>query len=173
MDFIDKNYLQDFDKAEINSEIILNDEIKKTKDVEITFSASKEEMKDKIDYLSKGWTLGYADSKMDVFMRDFLAELLIDAQGGPLKKAIFDAGLAEDVYAETSSSLPLDLSIVLKNTEADKKDEFLKILRESLEKLVEEGIDKDLLEATLNKFEFIFREGGGTQKAIIYYIRAF
>ena len=129
-------------------------------------------MKDKIDYLSKGWTLGYADSKMDVFMRDFLAELLIDAQGGPLKKAIFDAGLAEDVYAETSSSLPLDLSIVLKNTEADKKDEFLKILRESLEKLVKEGIDKDLLEATLNKFEFIFREGGGTQKAIIYYIRA-
>lgn len=172
LDFIDKNYLQDFDKAEINSEIILNDEIKKTKDVEITFSASKEEMKDKIDYLSKGWTLGYADSKMDVFMRDFLAELLIDAQGGPLKKAIFDAGLAEDVYAETSSSLPLDLSIVLKNTEADKKDEFLKLLRESLEKLVEEGIDKDLLEATLNKFEFIFREGGGTQKAIIYYIRA-
>ena len=172
LDFIDKNYLQDFDKAEINSEIILNDEIKKTKDVEITFSASKEEMKDKIDYLSKGWTLGYADSKMDVFMRDFLAELLIDAQGGPLKKAILDAGLAEDVYAETSSSLPLDLSIVLKNTEADKKDEFLKLLRESLEKLVEEGIDKDLLEATLNKFEFIFREGGGTQKAIIYYIRA-
>jgi len=172
LDFIDKNYLQDFDKAEINSEIILNDEIKKTKDVEITFSASKEEMKDKIDYLSKGWTLGYADSKMDVFMRDFLAELLIDAQGGPLKKAIFDAGLAEDVYSETSSSLPLDLSIVLKNTEADKKDEFLKLLRESLEKLVEEGIDKDLLEATLNKFEFIFREGGGTQKAIIYYIRA-
>lgn len=172
LDFIDKNYLQDFDKAEINSEIILNDEIKKTKDVEITFSASKEEMKDKIDYLSKGWTLGYADSKMDVFMRDFLAELLIDAQGGPLKKAIFDAGLAEDVYSETSSSLPLDLSIVLKNTEADKKDEFLKILRESIEKLVEEGIDKDLLEATLNKFEFIFREGGGTQKAIIYYIRA-
>ena len=172
LDFIDKNYLQDFDKVEINSEIILNDEIKKTKDVEITFSASKEEMKDKIDYLSKGWTLGYADSKMDVFMRDFLAELLIDAQGGPLKKAIFDAGLAEDVYAETSSSLPLDLSIVLKNTEADKKDEFLKLLRESLEKLVEEGIDKDLLEATLNKFEFIFREGGGTQKAIIYYIRA-
>lgn len=172
LDFIDKNYLQDFDKAEINSEIILNDEIKKTKEVEITFSASKEEMKDKIDYLSKGWTLGYADSKMDVFMRDFLAELLIDAQGGPLKKAIFDAGLAEDVYSETSSSLPLDLSIVLKNTEADKKDEFLKLLRESLEKLVEEGIDKDLLEATLNKFEFIFREGGGTQKAIIYYIRA-
>lgn len=172
LEFIDKNYLQDFDKAEINSEIILNDEIKKTKDVEITFSASKEEMKDKIDYLSKGWTLGYADSKLDVFMRDFLAELLIDAQGGPLKKAIFDAGLAEDVYAETSSSLPLDLSIVLKNTEADKKDEFLKLLRESLEKLVKEGIDKDLLEATLNKFEFIFREGGGTQKAIIYYIRA-
>lgn len=172
LDFIDKNYLSDFDKKDINSEIILNEELKETKDVEITFSASKEEMKDDIDYLSKGWTIGYADSKMDVFMRDFLAELLIDAQGGPLKKAIFDKGLAEDVYAETSSSLPLDLSIVLKNTDADKKDEFLKVLEDTLKDLVENGIDRDLLEATLNKFEFIFREGGGTQKAIIYYIRA-
>ncbi|CAG7591849.1 hypothetical protein PEPTYR26121_01442 [Peptoniphilus tyrrelliae] len=172
LDFIDKNYLADFDRQEINSEIILNEKLEETKDVEITFSASKEEMKEKIDYLSKGWTIGYADSKMDVFMRDLLAELLIDAQAGPLKKAILDAGLAEDVYSETSSSLPLDLSIVLKNTDADKKDEFLKILDETLRDLVEKGIDRDLLEATLNKFEFIFREGGGTQKAIIYYIRA-
>ena len=172
LDFIDKNYLADFDRQEINSKIILNDEIKETKDVEITFSASKEEMKEKIDYLSKGWTIGYADSKMDVFMRDLLAELLIDAQAGPLKKAILEAGLAEDVYSETSSSLPLDLSIVLKNTDADKKDEFLKILDKTLRDLVKNGIDRDLLEATLNKFEFIFREGGGTQKAIIYYIRA-
>lgn len=172
LDFIDKNYLADFDRQEINSGIILNDELKETKDVEITFSASKEEMKEKIDYLSKGWTIGYADSKMDVFMRDLLAELLIDAQAGPLKKAILEAGLAEDVYSETSSSLPLDLSIVLKNTNADKKDEFLKILDDTLRDLVKNGIDRDLLEATLNKFEFIFREGGGTQKAIIYYIRA-
>ena len=172
LDFIDKNYLADFDRQEINSKIILNDEIKETKNVEITFSASKEEMKEKIDYLSKGWTIGYADSKMDVFMRDLLAELLIDAQAGPLKKAILEAGLAEDVYSETSSSLPLDLSIVLKNTDADKKDEFLKILDKTLRDLVKNGIDRDLLEATLNKFEFIFREGGGTQKAIIYYIRA-
>lgn len=172
LDFIDKNYLADFYKEEINSEIILNDELKETKDVEITFSASKEEMKEKIDYLSKGWTVGYADSKLDVFMRDFLAELLIDAQAAPIKKAIFEAGLAEDVYSETSSSFPLDLSIVLKNTDADRKDEFLEILKNTLKDLVENGIDRDLLEATLNKFEFIFREGGGTQKAIIYYIRA-
>ena len=68
--------------------------------------------------------------------------------------------------------MPLDLSIILKNTDANKKDEFLKILNETLNDLVKNGIDRDLLEATLNKFEFIFREGGGTQKAVVYYIRA-
>jgi len=172
LDFIDNNYLSSFEKEEINSEIILNEELKETKEVHMTFSASKEEMKEKIDYLAKGWTIGYANSKLDVFMRDFLAELLIDAEGAPLKKAILKSGLAEDVYSEISSSLPLDLSIILKNTDANKKDEFLKILNETLNDLVKNGIDRDLLEATLNKFEFIFREGGGTQKAVVYYIRA-
>ncbi|MBU5668791.1 insulinase family protein [Peptoniphilus sp. MSJ-1] len=172
LDYIHENYLKDFERQEIDSKVILNDELKETKDVEITFSASKEEMKGNVDYLAQGWTIGYQDNKMDVFMRDFLSELLIDAQAAPLKKKIFELGLAEDVYAETSSSLPLDLSIVLKNTDADKKDEFVKVLRETLEDLVKNGIDRDFLQATLNKFEFIFREGGGTQKAIIYYIRA-
>lgn len=172
LNYINDNYLADFEKQEIDSNVILNDEIKEKKDVEITFSASKEEMEGNIDYLAHGWTIGYQDNKLDVFMRDFLAELLIDSQAAPLKKAIFEAGLAEDVYSETSSSLPLDISIVLKNTDADKKDEFLKIIRETLEDIVKNGIDRDFLQATLNKFEFIFREGGGNQKAIIYYIRA-
>ena len=51
-------------------------------------------------------------------------------------------------------------------------EEFRDFIYASLEKIVSNGIDKDLLLATFNKFEFAYREGGGVQKAIIYYIRA-
>lgn len=172
LEFIDKNYLSDFEKIDLNSEIILNEEYQKVKDVDITFSASKEEVTDNSDFLARGWTIGYQTSKMDVFMRDFLTSVLIESESAPLKRAILDRGIGEDVYTETSTSLPLDLSIVVKNTNADKKEEFLKIIDEKLKDLVENGIDKNLLEATLNRYEFIFREGGGNQKAIIYFIRA-
>lgn len=172
LEFIDKNYLSDFEKINLNSEIILNEEYQKVKDVDITFSASKEEVTENSDFLARGWTIGYQTSKMDVFMRDFLTSVLIESESAPLKRAILDAGIGEDVYTETSTSLPLDLSIIVKNTNADKKEEFLKIIDEKLRELVDNGIDRDLLDATLNRYEFIFREGGGNQKAIIYFIRA-
>lgn len=172
LSYIDDNYLNDFQKIDIGSNIILNDEYDTDKDVEITFSASKEEVTDNPDFLAHGWTIGYQTSKLDIFMRDLLTYILIESEPAPLKRAILDAGIGEDVYTETSTSLPLDLSIVVKNTKANKKEEFLNIIDSTLKNLVKEGIDRDLLEATLNRFEFIFREGGGSQKAIIYYIRA-
>ncbi|MGI5948906.1 insulinase family protein [Peptoniphilus sp.] len=170
--YIDENYLDNFEKIDLNSEIILNEEFDKEKDVEITFSASKEEATENSDFLARGWTIGYQTSKMDIFMRDFLSSILIESESAPLKRAILDAEIGEDVYTETSTSLPLDFSIVVKNTSADKKEEFLNLIDEKLRELVENGIDRDLIEATLNRYEFVFREGGGNQKAIIYYIRA-
>lgn len=170
--YIDENYLDNFEKIDLNSEIILNDEFDKEKDVEITFSASKEEATENSDFLARGWTIGYQTSKMDIFMRDFLSSILIESESAPLKRAILDAEIGEDIYTETSTSLPLDFSIVVKNTSADKKEEFLNLIDKKLRELVENGIDRDLIEATLNRYEFVFREGGGNQKAIIYYIRA-
>ena len=172
LQYIHEEYLNNFRKEEIDSEIILNEPLEKQKYVEITYSASKEELADNKDFLLYGWCLGLALNKKDFFMRNFLSELLIDAEGAPLKRALLDANLGQDVYAETSSSKTLDLGVVLKNTDGKKINEFKKIVEDTLKDIVEKGVDKKLLQATLSRFEFNYREGGGTQKAIIYYIRA-
>ena len=172
LQYIHEEYLNNFRKEEIDSEIILNEPLEKQKYVDITYSASKEELADNKDFLLYGWCLGLALNKKDFFMRNFLSELLIDAEGAPLKRALLDANLGQDVYAETSSSKTLDLGVVLKNTDGKKINEFKKIVEDTLKDIVEKGVDKKLLQATLSRFEFNYREGGGTQKAIIYYIRA-
>ncbi len=172
LQYIHENYLNNFRKEEIDSEITLNKALEKTKIVETSFSASKEELGSNRDFLLYGWCLGEALNKKDAFMRDFLSELLIDAEGAPLKRALIDAKMGEDVYAETSTAKTLDLGLVLKNTSFDKLSEFKKIIDDALRNIVTNGIDKKLLQATLSRFEFNYREGGGTQKAIIYYIRA-
>ena len=172
LDYIDENYLKDFDYEKINSEIILNKPLTEQKTVYGTFSASMDEMGENKDYLTYSWCLGEIKDKKDLFLRDFLSELLIDAEAAPIKKALLKANLGEDIYAETSTSEALDLSVVVKNTSEKRLDEFKNIIENTLKDIVKNGINKDLLQATLNKYEFAFREGGGTQRAIIYYIRS-
>lgn len=172
LSYIDENYLSNFEKETIDSEIILNEPFKKQKFISDTYSASESEMGENKDYLTYSWCMGSSTDKLDLFMRNFLSELLIDSESAPLKMAILKANLAEDVYAETSASEVLDLSIVAKNTDVKRKDEFKDLIESTLKEIISKGINKDLLRATLNKFEFAFREGGGTQRSIIYYIRA-
>ena len=172
MDYIDKNYLSDFDYQEIDSKIILNPAFDQEKVVEDSYSASEDEMGENKDYLAYSWCIGKSDNKLDLFMQNFLLELLVNSESAPLKRALLEKNLAEDIYGESSSSLALDFSIIAKNTDAARRDEFKETIFSCLEDLVKNGINKDLLQATLNKFEFTFREGGGTMKSIIYNIRA-
>lgn len=170
--YIEDNYLNDFEFSQIDNEIKLNNPLIETKFVKETYAATPIEVEKKNDYLGISWCVGKSLDTEDLFMRNFLCELLVNSDSSPIKQDILNSGFAEDVWAESSSSLALDLSIVAKNTGGKTAEEFKDFIYNSLEKLVVNGIDKDLLLATFNKFEFAYREGGGIQKAIIYYIRA-
>ncbi|WBW50245.1 insulinase family protein [Peptoniphilus equinus] len=172
MTFIEENYLNHFDTSADPVEILQNEALKATATMDGVYPATDEEALQHNDLMGMGFCVGKSLSAKDLFMRNFLAELLINADAAPIKTAILEQGFAEDVWAETSSSLPLDLSIVVKNTKGKTKDDLEAFVTAELKKLVTDGIDRDLLHATFNKFEFAYREGGGPQKAIIYYIRA-
>lgn len=46
----------------------------------------------------------------------------------------------------------------LAGSEADKRDSFLELYRRTLEEIVAQGLDQDLVLSELNKYEFAFRE---------------
>ncbi|WP_455256583.1 insulinase family protein [Peptoniphilus asaccharolyticus] len=170
--FIEDNYLNSFEFSNVDSEIKLNQPLEKTVFVKETYAATQAEVEKKNDYVGFGWCVGKSLNPQDLFMRNFLSELLVNSDSSPIKQDVLSSGFAEDVWAENSTSLTLDLSIVAKNTGGKSAEEFRDFLYNSLENIVSNGIDKDLLLATFNKFEFAYREGGGIQKAIIYYIRS-
>ena len=55
----------------------------------------------------------------------------------------FDGGILQPVF-----------SIIAKNSEADKKEEFKKVVYDTLNDIVKNGIDKNLIEGCINAFEF-------------------
>lgn len=170
LETIDRDFLSKFDYLDVDSEIILPPARTKREEFHFEYAAAKEE-KNK-DYLAIGYNLGKYDNKIDAFMASFMSELLIDSEAAPVKEALLAKGLGEDVYSITQEGLVLDFNIFSKYTSRDRKDEFVETIEDTLRDLVKNGIDKDLLRATLNKVEFGIREGGGANAQIYRFIWA-
>ena len=170
LETIDRDFLSKFEYLDVDSEIILPPARTKREEFHFEYAAAKEE-KNK-DYLAIGYNLGKYDNKIDAFMASFMSELLIDSEAAPVKEALLEKGLGEDVYSITQEGLVLDFNIFSKYTSKDRKDEFVETIESTLIDLVKNGIDKDLLRATLNKVEFGIREGGGANAQIYRFIWA-
>lgn len=89
-----------------------------------------------------------------------IANILFNSDGSPLKNAIVSSGLCKDFggfYMANSSYRTLMVTYLV-GSETEHRDSFLQLYRSSLEKMVTEGLDRDLVLAELNKFEFAYRE---------------
>ena len=100
----------------------------------------------------------YHDRKTILGMKLLLTSLTF-SNAAPLKKAILRAGLGDEFDASVNDYLyqPF-VSFRLKKTDAAKKEQFLKALEDTLRDLAENGIDRDLLTASINKLDFSLRE---------------
>ncbi len=89
-----------------------------------------------------------------------IANILFNSDGSPLKNAIVSSGLCKDFggfYLANSSYRTLMITYLV-GSEAAHRDNFLELYRNSLRKMVTEGLDRDLVLSELNKFEFNYRE---------------
>jgi len=89
-----------------------------------------------------------------------IANILFNSDGSPLKNSIVSSGLCKDFggfFMAASSSKTLMITYLV-GSEAKHRDTFLKLYTNTLTKMVEKGLDQDLVLAELNKFEFNVRE---------------
>ena len=76
----------------------------------------------------------------------------------PLKKALLDKGLCEDVSLGVDSMMQFEASFVAKNVKAENVAAVRTTLRETLEALAAKGLDHARLTAILDRAEFRDRE---------------
>ncbi|MFB0972597.1 MAG: insulinase family protein [Neofamilia sp.] len=160
LEYIDEEYLSDFDYQDPNSDIIMNEAFTGVKKLEDYYSVGKDDDIENKSYFAYGVDLGLSTSADDNFMRAILTDILIDSDSSILSDPLLESKLGEDYYSMTSSSLPLDLHIIAKGTDGEKLDEFINLIDTKLQEAVENGIDRDLIDATLNSYEFNLKELG-------------
>ncbi len=89
-----------------------------------------------------------------------LDQILTGTSGSPLRKALIESDLGEDLAGfglETSLRQPA-WSIGMKGVEVQNLEKVEALIFQTLEKLAKNGIDRGDIEASLNSFEFDLRE---------------
>ncbi|MBW1634820.1 MAG: insulinase family protein [Deltaproteobacteria bacterium] len=124
-----------------------------------SYAVDSEETKEKT-FLAIGTNVSTVDNREENTAFQIIANILFNSDGSPLKNSIVSSGLCKDfggLYLPGSSYRTIMISYLV-GSEPEHRDDFLALYRSTLEKMVAEGLDHDLVLAELNKFEFSFRE---------------
>ena len=169
--WLDEAYLCHYEARPVDSAIPMQSPFEEPVEEEIFYSITEEEPEDHATYLSVNTVVG-TDLDPRLYLGfQILEYALVNVPGAPLKKALMDAGIGEDILGGYENSiLQPYFSVVAKGAEKEQKGEFLTVVKGTLRKLADQGLDKKSLRSGINYFEFRSREAdyGTAPKGLMY-----
>lgn len=171
LNWLDREYLSNFEAAEVDSKIGFQEPFEHMEEKEIAYSIASDEPEEDNTYLSYNKVVGTSLDRELYLAFQILDYALLSAPGAPLKKALTDAGVGKDIMGSYDNGIYQPIfSIVSKNANVGQKEEFVRLVEEVLGGIVEKGMDKKALEAGINYYEFRYREAdfGNYPKGLMY-----
>lgn len=174
--WLDEEYLSSYEEKQVDSALVMQKPFEKPVEKEIFYSITEDEESGEEGYLSINTVVGTdVDPKLYVGFQ-ILEYALINAPGAPLKQALLDAGIGQDIFGGYENGiLQPYFSVIAKGAGKAKKAEFVNIIKETLNSLAENGINKKSLLAGINYYEFRYREAdyGSFPKGLMYGLQCF
>ncbi len=124
--------------------------------------------------LSLSWMIG-RPAPAEQLLWDVLEHVLLGSSVAPLRRALLDSGLGENLTgAGCGELLQWYFTVGLKGVPDERLDEVELLILTTLEHLVQQGIDPAQVEASLNTIEFRLRENntGGYPRGLALMLRS-
>jgi Zn-dependent M16 (insulinase) family peptidase len=154
-------YLSGFERREIRFDIPMQDPVAAVTKT-VPYEIGPEEPLTGKAIVSCGTLLGRFDDRERNFAASILADYLTGDNDAPLKRAILDAGLGEDASVAIHDGTQQEwISWEVWNTDADRLPDVRRTVRETLERIAAEGLDRRRLRACYNHFAFELRDRDG------------
>lgn len=169
--WLDREYLCHYEKKVVDSEIHLQEAFLEMKELEMPYSIASDESEDENTYLSYNKVIGTSLDRELYLAFEILDYALLSAPGAPLKTALTDAGIGQDIMGSYDNGIYQPIfSVIAKNADADQKDNFIEVIENVLTDIVKNGMDQKALEAGINYHEFRYREAdfGNYPKGLMY-----
>jgi len=153
-------YLKDFERLEPASDIALQPRFDKPRSVIRPYAAGDDDASRNKGMITVNWLLiETADVDMNLALT-MLEYILLGMPASPLRKALIDSGLGEDISGVglESDLRQIYFSTGLKGIDINNAGRIETLITDTLKLLVRDGIDTRTIEAAVNTVEFRLRE---------------
>ena len=150
-------FLKEYDRIDVNADIPMQEPVcppEATAEYEV---GPEDDVEDKV-IVGEGWVYGAFDDQARTVACAVLSQALCGTNESPLKKAVLEAGLCQDLTLTSYDGIQQNfLFMTARNTTLEKKDELVDTVYRVLRRQAE-GLDHRELHAILNQVEFANRE---------------
>ncbi len=175
--YLDKEYLSRFEYREIDSSISLQKPYSEPVRIEEYYSVTDGEEQDEEKVFFSYNTVIDTSLNRELYVAfQILEYVLLSMPGAPIKKALVDAGIGQDVFSSYDNGiLQPTFSIVAKNAKKEQEAEFVSIIEKTLDDIIKNGIGERVLRAAFNRLEFKYKEAnfGRYPKGLVYGLQMF
>jgi Zn-dependent M16 (insulinase) family peptidase len=153
--------LDGFDRVEVDSSIKSQTSFPAPRRVSGTYPVDKDEPIANKTTVNMAWMLAENKDFETALLLEILSGLLVGSAASPLRQALIDSGLGEDMTP--ASGIESDLKQLmfcagLRNVQSKDIQNIEKLIFDSLEEIVKKGFDSELIEGILHQVEFHGKE---------------
>jgi hypothetical protein len=111
-------------------------------------------------FIVLNWLTGSGTDVAEIFAFSALERILLGNQSAPLRKALIDSKLGEDLSHSGYWTNGIDTSfhIGLKGTEPDRADKFLKLVQDTLADIAKRGVSREQFDSALQQLAYRYLE---------------
>jgi presequence protease len=170
------SWLSQFESLEIESSLPLQPWFDAPRSYTLPYAVDKAEADNAKGYVQVNWLFPEQTDPAGRMTLNVLSYALVSTSASPLRKALIDSGLGEQLTGEGLSAYFREpgFSVGLKGVAWENVDKVEPLILEVLTRLAEEGIEREMVEAALNSIEFALRENnaGSFPQGLVLSIRA-
>jgi len=150
-------WLNAFERKTVQSALPLQPEWNAPR--QVTHAYDSGDTPDAKAYININWLMPAVGDPATTLSLSLLAHILLGTSASPLRKALMDSGLGEDVTGGYQDGLRQGyFSAGMKGVESGNLEKVEQLIHTTLKDLAEKGIDPETIAASLNTIEFHLRE---------------
>ncbi|MBI9074178.1 MAG: insulinase family protein [Desulfatibacillum sp.] len=161
LEMIEKQVLTYFEAIDPKTDVTFQPRWDTPKEVHASYPVAPGSDLEKKGQVAVAWLTCPATDSFEVLALDLLESVLLGNSASPLRKALIESGLGSSLADGTgfhAENLDTMFSVGLKNVDESNPDSIREIIFSTLKELVENGIDKGLVDAAIHQYEFQKRE---------------
>jgi Zn-dependent M16 (insulinase) family peptidase len=170
-----REYLDRFEALDVDSAVGLQSAFDGPREVRLGFEAMGED-EDALGMLTMNWLLPGKEDPEAVLACKILDNLLTGMNASPLRKALIESGLGEDLTGAgvEHEMAQMYYSVGMKGVLPENFEAVKALILSTLQDIVAKGFEADLIEAGINSAEFDLRENntGSYPRGLIVMLRA-